>query len=210
MRAILVSGPDATFSSRAQRMIDLGTTLRVGMLLVVTAVASRVVGGEEWPRFRGVNGSGVSTSRGLPADFGPDKHLLWKVDASHGSSSPIISRGLLYFTSYDDDQRTLHCLDAATGKERWARSVKKLRQENATPPNGPATPTPVTDGMAVFVLYPDFGLLCYTLEGKEKWRKEIEPFRSMHGIASSLVTVDNLVILVIDQLADSYIEALYA
>ena len=191
-------------------MIDLGTTLRVGMLLVVTAVASRVVGGEEWPRFRGVNGSGVSTSRGLPADFGPDKHLLWKVDASHGSSSPIISRGLLYFSSYDGDQRTLHCLDAATGKERWARSVKKLRQENATPPNGPATPTPAIDGESVFVLYPDVGVLCYSLSGDEKWRVDLPTFRSMHGIASSLVTVDNLVILVIDQLADSYIEALYA
>jgi outer membrane protein assembly factor BamB len=180
------------------------------MLLVVTAVASRAVAGEDWPRFRGVNGSGVSTSRGLPADFGPDKHVLWKIDASHGSSSPIVSKGLLFFSSYNGDQRTLHCLDTATGKERWARSVKKLRQEPATPPNGPATPTPAIDGDSVFVLYPDVGMLCYSLSGDEKWRVELPPFRSMHGIASSLVTVDNLVIFVIDQLADSYIEALHA
>jgi outer membrane protein assembly factor BamB len=132
-------------------MQDIVRTLRVSLLLVVTVVGSRVVGGETWPRFRGDNGSGVSTSRGLPTDFGPDKHVLWKIDASHGSSSPIISQGLLYFSSYDGDQRTLHCLDATTGKERWARSVKKLRQEPATPPNGPATPTPAIEGDSVFM-----------------------------------------------------------
>src|SRR5579859_3315799 len=126
-------------------MIDLSNSVRVGILLVITAVGNRVVGGEDWPRFRGINGTGVSTSRGLPTEFGPGKHVLWKVDASHGSSSPIISKGLLFFSSYDGEQRTLHCLDATTGKERWARSVKKVRQENATPPNGPATPTPATD-----------------------------------------------------------------
>ncbi|HEV3300305.1 MAG TPA: PQQ-binding-like beta-propeller repeat protein [Planctomycetaceae bacterium] len=191
-------------------MIDFSQWVRVGTLLVVAAIGNRAAADEDWPRFRGINGTGVSSSRGLPTDFGPGKHVLWKVDASHGSSSPIISKGLLFFSSYDGAQRTLHCLDAATGKERWARSVKKVREENATPPNGPATPTPATDGESVFVLYPDVGVLCYTTSGNEKWRVDLPPFHSMHGIASSLVTVDNLVIFVIDQLADSYIEALYA
>ncbi|HEV7998813.1 MAG TPA: PQQ-binding-like beta-propeller repeat protein [Planctomycetaceae bacterium] len=183
---------------------------RVGLCLAVVTSAYCVSLGEDWPRFRGLNGTGVSTSRGLPAEFGPTKNLLWKIDAANGSSSPIISHGMLFFTSFADEQRTLHCVDAATGKERWTQSVKKVRQENATPPNGPATPTPVTDGTAVFVLYPDVGLLCYTMEGKEKWRKEIEPFHSMHGIASSLMTAGNVVILVADQLSGSYIQAFYA
>jgi len=191
-------------------MIDFSQSVRVGMLLSVAIVGNRAAAGEDWPRFRGINGTGVSTSRGLPAEFGPGKHVLWKVDASHGSSSPIISKGLLFFSSYDGEQRTLHCLDAATGKEHWARSVKKVRQENATPPNGPATPTPATDGESVFVLYPDVGVLCYTTSGNEKWRVDLPPFHSMHGIASSLVTVDNFVIVVADQLAGSYIEALHA
>ncbi len=191
-------------------MRTLPKSFWLGVLATVAAIGSRAYGGEDWPRFRGVNGTGVSTSRGLPADFGPGKHVLWKIDASHGSSSPIISKGLLFFSSFNGDQRTLHCVDAATGKERWAKSVKKLRQENATPPNGPATPTPVTYGTSVYVLYPDAGLFCYTMEGKQKWRKEIEPFHSMHGIASSLMTAGNVVILVADQLSNSYIQAFYA
>ena len=191
-------------------MIELPMTVRVTVLMFVAAIANCVQGADDWPRFRGDNGSGVSTSRGLPAEFGPDKHVLWKVDASHGSSSPIIANGLLFFSSFDGEERTLHCLDAATGKERWSRSVKKVRQEIATPPNGPATPTPATDGNRVFVLYPDVGVVCYSTSGEEKWRADLQAFHSMHGIASSLVTVDNLVIVVADQLVGSYIEALHA
>jgi outer membrane protein assembly factor BamB len=191
-------------------MISLSSRVRVAIVLAVAAVGSRAASGEDWPRFRGVNGAGISTSHGLPAEFGPAKNVVWKVDASHGSSSPIIARGLLLFTSFEGDQRTLHCLDAATGKVRWTRSVKKIRPENATPPNGPATPTPATDGESVFVLYPDVGALCYSTTGEERWRVDLKAFHSMHGIASSLVTVDNLVIVVADQLVGSYMAALKA
>jgi outer membrane protein assembly factor BamB len=186
------------------------SVLFLPVLLPSGGAANRVALGEDWPRFRGVNGAGVSSSRGLPVEFGPTKNVRWKVEAAHGSSSPIISGGLLFFSSFNGDERTLHCLDAATGKVRWTQSVKKVRTEVATPPNGPATPTPATNGQEVFVLYPDAGVLAYSLSGKQLWRFDPEPFHSMHGIASSLVTADNLVIVVADQLAGSYIAAIKA
>jgi outer membrane protein assembly factor BamB len=182
-------------------------SLLIGVLLLVAVTATRDATGEDWPRFRGANGTGVSTSRGLPTEFGPEKNVAWKIEAGKGSSSPIISHGRLFFTSFDGDERTLHCLDAATGKLQWGRSVKKIRVEIASRPNGPATPTPASDGENVFVLYPDVGVLCYSALGQEKWRITLEPFHSMHGVASSLVTVDNLVIVVVDQLDGSYIAA---
>jgi outer membrane protein assembly factor BamB len=175
--------------------------------LICSLFASVSTAGEDWPRFRGVNGTGVSDSHGLPVEIGAHKNLVWKIAASKGSSSPIIAGGQLYFSSYEGKERTLHCLDPATGKTRWTRSVTKVREENATPPNGPATPTPVSDGKSVFVLYPDVGVRCYSSSGEEKWKVDLQPFRSMHGIGSSLMTVDGLVIVVADQLADSYMAA---
>ena len=190
-------------------MITRSKILCVAVLLFA-AVEGLAKGNEDWPRFRGVNGSGVSTSRGLPVEFGAAKNLLWKVAAPKGTSSPIIAGGQLYFSSYEGKQRTLHCLDPATGKTRWTRSVTKVREENATPPNNPATPTPVSNGDLVFVLYPDAGLFCYSADGQEKWKVALRPFHSMHGMASSLMTVDDLVIVVADQLADSYMAAFKA
>jgi len=191
-------------------MINLSRRAHVVLLFLVVAIASRGALAEDWPRFRGVNGKGVSSSRGLPVEFGPTKNVRWKVEAAQGSSSPIISSGLLFFSSFNGDERTLHCLDAATGKVHWTRSVKKVRIEVVTPPNGPATPTPATNGQAVFVIYPDVGVLGYSMSGKELWRVDLGPFHSMHGIASSLVTTDNLVFVVADQLSGSYIAAIKA
>ena len=35
--------------------------------------------GEDWPQFRGVNGSGLCDSCGrMPTEFGPGKNVLWK------------------------------------------------------------------------------------------------------------------------------------
>lgn len=191
-------------------MINRSNGARVALFVVLAASVNCVPGADDWPRFRGVNGTGVSTSHGLPVDFGPKKNLVWKIESPRGTSSPIIAGGRLYFTSYEGDRRTLHCLDPATGATLWTRSVTKVRRENATPPNGPATPTPTTDGDSVFVLLPDVGLLCYTAAGREKWRVDLPPFHSMHGIASSLIVVDGLVIVVADQLAGSYVAAFKA
>jgi outer membrane protein assembly factor BamB len=177
------------------------------LFLFATLFTSGVLTAEDWPRFRGDNGTGVSSSHGLPVEFGPKENVIWKVDTLRGTSSPIISRGRLYFSSYEGDRRTLHGLDAATGATHWTRSVTKVRTENATPPNGPATPTPTTDGDRVFVLYPDAGLICYSTAGQEKWRIDLGPFHSMHGVASSLIVVDGRVIVVVDQLAGSYVAA---
>lgn len=179
----------------------------VGLLLLAAISVPRGAQGEDWPRFRGVNGAGISTSRDVPVEFGPAKNVVWKVAAPKGTSSPIIEHGQLYFSSYEKNLRTLHCLDAATGKPRWTQSATKVREENATPPNGPATPTPAADGENVFVLYPDVGLLCYSASGQQRWRVNLPPFHSMHGIASSLMTVDGLVIVLADQLAGSYLAA---
>jgi hypothetical protein len=51
--------------------------------LIVTAIllgclCSFSLAGEEWSRFRGPNGTGVSTATNLPTEFGPDKNVVLK------------------------------------------------------------------------------------------------------------------------------------
>ncbi len=43
---------------------------------------------EDWPRFRGSNGSGVSETTGLPVEFGPDKNAIWKVELPFSTPRP--------------------------------------------------------------------------------------------------------------------------
>jgi outer membrane protein assembly factor BamB len=160
----------------------------------------------EWSRFRGPNGSGVIESTNLPESLQAED-ATWKIPVAKGLSSPIVFGNRLFLTSHEDDKRTIEAFDPATGMRLWSHSVAKVRDEVATPPGGHATPTPVAGGGRVFAFFPDFGLVACDLEGKELWQTPLGPFKSMHGMAASLVLSGNRLILLADQLQESFIGA---
>jgi outer membrane protein assembly factor BamB len=60
-------------------------------LFAASCLWSATASAENWPRFRGENGSGLATAGStLLADIGPDQHVLWKVALPPGHSSPAI------------------------------------------------------------------------------------------------------------------------
>ena len=170
------------------------------------AVSSSAAFATDWNQFRGPSGTGVSDKLNLADDFSID-HVSWKSALGGGTSSVIFSDGKLFATSLNEQKRTLHCLDATTGREIWTKTVESLRKETATPPNGAATCSPVSDGKYVSVLFPDSGLFVYTLDGQLVWQKDLGPFYSMHGISASPILVDGRLIVTIDQLQSPYIAA---
>lgn len=180
--------------------------LQTGLALSFIATVPLATAGE-WTRFRGPDGSGVANDQSIPAEFGPDKNLAWRIELAAGTSSPIVVNELLFLTSHASDQRTLHCVEASTGKQVWTRSVQKHHDELATAPAGPSTPTPVSDGRRIFVFFPDAGLYAWTMDGQELWHRPSAASKTMHGLSSSLVCVDDRVVQVVDQLNDSYIAA---
>ena len=56
---------------------------------------------EDWSMFRGPNGSGVSTSTGLPEDFGPEKNVVWKTALPPGHSSPVLTKDRIFVTAFE-------------------------------------------------------------------------------------------------------------
>src|SRR5688500_12410501 len=62
----------------ARRILTLPMALKLPVVLVL--VLSAAAPHDEWSRFRGPNGSGISTAKDLPTEFGPDKNLVWKLD----------------------------------------------------------------------------------------------------------------------------------
>jgi outer membrane protein assembly factor BamB len=187
----------------------LDSTLYRSVLVTLLAAASVRIApaATDWPRFRGPNGQGVSEITGLPVHFGPAQALAWKIEVPAGSSSPIIAGDRIFLTAHEGDERLVLCLEAATGKVIWRRAVPKLRSETANPINGPATPTPVSDGANVYVFFPEIGLLSFGSDGEQRWRTPLGPFQSVQGLAASPILVDGKVVLLIDQTGDSYIAA---
>jgi outer membrane protein assembly factor BamB len=175
------------------------------MRVVCTILLLAGAAWSQWDRFRGPNGTGISESAGLPAEFGPKKNLLWRSELAPGHSSPAIAGGRIYLTAIEHDRLYTLCLETGSGRILWKREAPRPRREKLHSLNSPASPTPVTDGENVYTFFPDFGLLSYTRAGKERWRLPLDPFRNVYGVGVSPVLADDVVVLVIDQDKDSFI-----
>src|SRR6266850_5647909 len=66
-------------------------------------------GAEEWTRFRGPNGSGVSHDTGFPTEFGKDRNLLWRTTVRTGKSSPILTPRHIFLTGFEDGKLFTQC-----------------------------------------------------------------------------------------------------
>jgi len=158
---------------------------------------------DEWSQFRGPNGSGVSSTTGLPQEFGPNKNVVWKTELPPGHSSPVLTRDRIFVTAYtkekDNHKLFVICLDRQTGKILWQREVPRTREGRLQNVNGPASPSPVTDGSNVYVFFQEFGLISFDRAGKERWKLPLGPFNMFYGFGASPILVDDKVILPVDQ-----------
>jgi outer membrane protein assembly factor BamB len=167
-------------------------------LLLALALAS-FVSGEEWSQFRGPNGTGVSATTGLPETFGPSKNVLWKTALPSGHSSPVLTNDRIFVTAHDKDKLFVISLDRATGKIVWQKEVPRRQTGRLQNVNGPASPSPVTDGSNVYVFFQDFGMVSFDANGKERWKLPLGPFNMFYGFGASPILVDDKVILPVDQ-----------
>ncbi len=105
-----------TGGNRWTRLLTLGL---LGLTLAGAAL------GQEWTRFRGPNGSGVSRATTIPSRW-TEKDFHWKVELPGvGHSSPVVWGQGLFVTSAEEKtgKRLLLCLDAQDGQRRWVRSM---------------------------------------------------------------------------------------
>jgi len=181
----------------------MALTLLIALALVSLAAPAPH---DEWNRFRGPNGSGISAAKDLPAEFGPEKNLVWKLELPQGHSSPILFRDRIYLTGFREKDLLTFAV-TTSGTLAWETKLAGL----ATPPvdkrNNAASPSPAVDESGVYVFFHDFGLVAYDLDGTERWRLPLGPFINVYGMGASPIIVGDLVVLAADQSVNSYIMA---
>jgi outer membrane protein assembly factor BamB len=198
----------------------IGAPLIAPLVVTLAMLAAKGAAAEDWPQFRGPNGSGVSVSTGLPEVFGPEKNVVWKTPLPPGHSSPVLTRDRVFVTAYAEEKAVdsrqpavgakgeargknhrllVICLDRQTGKPLWQREVPRTREGRLQNVNNPASPSPVTDGTNVYVFFQEFGLVSYDGAGRERWRRPLGPFNMFYGFGASPILVDDKVILPVDQ-----------
>jgi outer membrane protein assembly factor BamB len=177
------------------------------LILALHCTSSVQVTPEDWPMFRGPNGTGVLETSNLPTALGADTNLAWRVAVPFARSSPIVVGERLFLTGHEANNLITIALDRQAGQVLWRREIVRQRAAAIYTGNDPASPTPVSDGSNVYVFFPDLGLVSYTVEGTERWRVPLGPFHSFYGMSSSPVVSGDLVVQQCDQQSKSFVIA---
>jgi outer membrane protein assembly factor BamB len=173
---------------------------------LVVAAAGRPATGDDWSHWRGPQGNGVAPEARPPLDFGPGRGERWKVEIpGRGTSSPVVRGERVFVTTAvprpDDagafDFRVI-CLDRATGRERWSRTVVTARPHEGThQTNGFASASPCVDDERVYAHFGSRGLFCVSLDGAPVWDRDFGDMRIRNGFGEgSSPTLHGDVILV--------------
>ena len=185
--------------------------IHTSSLVLLFSVLVSSVSAENWPRYRGADGLGVTAEKGIPASWSQGDYEWVTELPGEGHSSPVVWDQDLFVTSATDEgkSRQLHCLDATTGKIKWSRT-SEFQSNPKHAKNSFASSTPATDGERVYVAFADeerFGLLAYDFEGNRLWQNDLGPFLSRHGLGASPIVFEDLVIIPNDQDGPSSIVA---
>jgi outer membrane protein assembly factor BamB len=144
---------------------------------------------ENWPYWRGPTLDGVSTEKGLPAEWGEGKNVVWTLPMpGMGCSTPVVWGERMFLTSEDGEDVVLLCV-STDGKLLWKHKIgtggRKVRGDEGNS----ATASSTTDGKHVWSFAGSGELCCHTIDGEPVWsvnlQKEYGKFRTNFGMHSS-------------------------
>ena len=183
----------------------------VPQMLLITffavVAASDRVSAQEWTRFRGPNGSGISSATTVPTKWTQDDYN-WKVKLPGvGHSSPVLWGHRLFITSGDEEtgKRIVLCFDARSGDQIWQRDFQAEPNRKHSL-NSFASPTPVVDDKRVYVSWgtpKEIVILALNHDGEESWRYDLGSFHSGHGFGVSPMIYGESLIMPNDDSTDS-------
>lgn len=188
----------------------VSTWIRLAFVTALTVVCAQA-SAQEWTRFRGPNGSGVSDAKTVPVKW-TESEINWKAKLpGEGISSPVVWGEKVFVSAAEADKgrRHLLCLDAKTGKENW-RQTEAFRTYKKHKVNSFATSTPAVDAERVYHVWQSTEasvLLAFTHDGAPAWKFELDPFSEGHGGGISPIFWEDLVVLACDQQGLSYLVA---
>jgi outer membrane protein assembly factor BamB len=144
-------------------------TLRTIAFLTLTTLAAHA---ENWPQWRGPLLNGTSPEKGLPTSWTKET-VKWTAPMPGPSgASPIVWGDTVFVTSPDENKNlTLIALNRKDGSVQWRKEIATgdITKGRANM----ASPSPVTDGRTVYVLFGtgDFAALDFT--GKVLWSRNL-------------------------------------
>jgi outer membrane protein assembly factor BamB len=141
---------------------------------VCLTLLSAAAQAENWPQWRGARLYGISGEKGLPTKWSKTENVLWRLPLpGDGGATPAIWGDQIFLTSVAGSDLVLLCV-GTDGKEQWRRVVATGNKAVRGDEGNFASPSPSTDGKHVWTFMGTGDLACYTMDGKEVWKLNVE------------------------------------
>ena len=183
--------------------------------LLALFVSTLFAQAQNWPQFRGPDGTASIDGATFPLKWSVDENVKWKTELpGPGSSSPVIWGEKLFVTCYtgygideknvgepENLKRHLLCLDRTSGKILWQKEVPLSNPEDDyrgyLTEHGYASAAPVTDGEMVYVFFGKSGVHAFTVTGEKAWSKQVgnDSSNRRWGSAASPILYGDLLIV---------------
>jgi len=146
---------------------------------------------ENWPQWRGPQGNGICTERGLPTTWSKTDHVVWRLPLPGAAgATPAVWDNRIFLTSAKDDELVLLCIDTS-GKLQWERKLGAGNTQVRVDEGNSASPSPATDGKHVWTMITNGNLACYDFAGNEAWKTNLQDrygaFNIQFGMTSTPV-----------------------
>jgi outer membrane protein assembly factor BamB len=168
---------------------------------LMVSFAGFVARAENWPCFRGPTRQGVSGETNLPLTWTATENVRWKT-AIPGESwaSPIVWGERVFVTTALDGGAACHVLALSSehGQLLWDKELFKQTAGHKNGRNTYATPTPCTDGERVYAVFGDGSVAAVDFSGSIQWVNRDFPFYGEHGLGTSPILWQDLVIMARD------------
>lgn len=169
---------------------------------------------ENWPQWRGPNGDGTSSEKGLPSEWSREKNVAWRLALpGPAGSTPAVWGDRIFLTTVDGKDINLLCISTA-GTLRWTRKLAKGNKAIRKDEGNYSSPSPSTDGERIWVFTGTGDLSCHDIKGTILWKKNLQQvygeYDHWHGMANTPLVVDGVLYQMCIQMKDPYVLALDA
>ncbi len=147
----------------------------VFVLAMSLSVSGHILVADQWPTWRGPSGDGISQEKNLPVEWSRTKNVAWSLPLpGPAGASPVVWGDQIFLTSTNSDGQLLLMAVGRNGKEIWRKVVAQGNKDVRGDEGNSASPAPVTDGQQVWVFFANGIIGCYTVDGNEVWKFDVQ------------------------------------
>lgn len=159
------------FNSRLVRWSSAVVVALVGL-----AVSINTVRAENWPQWRGPKNNGISNETNTPTKWSKTENVAWRLPMpGPAGATPAVWGERIFLTSVDKGSGDLLLLCVGTdGKEKWRQIMASGNKDVRGDEGNSASNSPSTDGEHVWAMMTNGVIGCWTVDGKEVWKFNLQ------------------------------------